>query len=90
MTKHRTITGFVAVALLAAATTAATMRSSLTNRAIAPAGMASLNLLTADEDGARTPEFKDLPLGAKKPVRYQAVIDNWKRYRSASKSNEWK
>ena len=25
---------------------------------------------------------------AKKPVRYEAVIDNWKRYRSASKPNE--
>lgn len=25
---------------------------------------------------------------AKKPVRYEAVIDNWKRYRSTSKPNE--
>jgi hypothetical protein len=41
MTKHRTITGFVAVALLAAATTAATMRSH-TPSVVRAAGMMSL------------------------------------------------
>jgi hypothetical protein len=26
--------------------------------------------------------------GTKKPVRYAAIIDNWKRYRSATKPDE--
>ena len=88
MTKHRTITGFVAVALLAAAATAATMRSPLTDRAIAPADVASLKVLTVDENKLRTQEFENQPLGTKKPVRYEAIRANWKRYRSATKSNE--
>ena len=86
MTKHRTITGFVAVALLAAATTVATMRSSSTDRAIA--GVASLKVLTTDGNKLRTQEFESPPLGTKKPVRYEAIIANWKRYRSAAKPNE--
>ena len=70
MTKHRTITGFVAVALLAAAATAAIIRSPLTDRAIAPADVASLKVLTVDENKLRTQEFENQPLGTEKPVRY--------------------
>jgi hypothetical protein len=74
MTKYRTITAFVVIALLAATTTAATMRSHAPNAAEA--------------------EFADLAamgpkpmLEIKKPVRYEAIISNWKRYRSTAKSN---
>lgn len=87
MTKHRTITGFVAVALLAAAATVATIRSSPTDRVMA--GGASLKVLTADQNKLVTQEFERPPVGTKKAVRYEAKIDNWKRYRSATKSNEW-
>ena len=86
MTKHRTITGFVAVALIAAAISVATMRSPSTDRAIP--GVASLKVLAADENKPANQEFKGSPAGAKKAVRYEAIIDNWKRYRSASKSIE--
>lgn len=86
MTKHRTITGFVAVALLAAAATAATMRSPSTDRAIP--GAAPLKVLAADQNKRGTQEFEGPPVGAKKAVRYEAIIDNWKRYRSATKSIE--
>ncbi|MGC2318224.1 MAG: hypothetical protein WA615_17285 [Bradyrhizobium sp.] len=50
MTKHRTFIGFVAVALLAVATTTANTRSHSpsSDLAIASAGMMSLKELTAD------------------------------------------
>ena len=50
MTKHRTFIGFVAVALLAVATTTANTRSHSpsTDLAIASDGMMSLKELTAD------------------------------------------
>ena len=47
MTKHRTITGFVAVALLAAATTAATMRSRSPSAILAVGTMSLQDLHTA-------------------------------------------
>ena len=86
MTKHRTITGFVAVALLAVATTVATIRSSPTARVMA--GGSSLKVFTADENRSEAQEFERPLVGTKKAVRYEAIIDNWKRYRSATKSNE--
>jgi hypothetical protein len=74
MTYHRTITAFVAIALLAAATTAAAVRPGAST--------------------AAEPEFVGLAaigqkpmLEAKKPVRYEAIILNWKRYRSTAKSS---
>lgn len=74
MTKHRTITAFVAIALLAAATTAATMQSHAPNAA-EPEFASSATM------GPKpTPETK-------KPVRYEAIISNWKRYRLTAKSN---
>jgi len=51
MTKYRTITGFVAVALLAAA---ATTRSSPNDRVIAPAGVVPLKNLTIDANSLPT------------------------------------
>jgi hypothetical protein len=64
MTKHRTITGFVAVALLAAAATAATVRSysPLTAHAIAVTGMTSFKDLTADVNKLPTEDFDDQSL----------------------------
>lgn len=86
--KHRTITGLVAVALLlaAAATAATTIKPPSTDRSIASTGGASLKGVTADVSKLRTDDDKFA--GAKKPVRYEAVIANWKRYRSANKPNE--
>ncbi len=64
MTKHRTITGFVAVALLAGAATAATMRSHSpsTDLPIASAGMMSLKELMADVNNLPTENFDDQSL----------------------------
>lgn len=74
MTKHRTITAFVVIALLAASTTAATMRPQAPN--------------PAEAEFADSATMGPKPmLEAKKPVRYEAIISNWKRYRSTAKSN---
>jgi hypothetical protein len=71
MTKHRTITAFVVIALLAAATTAAGMRSHIPN--------------AAKTDFASSTTLGQKPtLETKKPVRYEAIISNWKRYRSTT------
>lgn len=61
MTKHRRITGLVAIALLAAATTAANMRSQSpsTARSIAPTGSMSFKELTADVNKLPTENFSD-------------------------------
>jgi hypothetical protein len=59
MTKHRTITGFVAVALLAVAATAATMRrhSPWTDGIVVSAGTTLLKGLTVDANKAPDCEF---------------------------------
>ena len=72
MTNHRTITAFVAIAVLAAATTAAAMRPPAPN--------------AAEREFAAATGSKPAP-AIKKPVRYEAIISNWKRYRSGAKSN---
>jgi hypothetical protein len=61
MTKHRTITGFVAVALLAVAATAATMRSHSpwTDGLVVSAGTTMLKDLTVDADKLPTASFGD-------------------------------
>jgi hypothetical protein len=63
MTKHRTITGFVVVALLAV-TTAANVRSHarLTDLPNASAGMASFKELTTDVNKLPTEDFDDQSL----------------------------
>ena len=76
MTKHRTITGFVAVTLLAAAASVATMRAPSTGRAIGSPDVASLKILTTDENQLQAREFENQPLGTKKPDRYEAIIAN--------------
>jgi hypothetical protein len=74
MTYHRTITALVALALIAAATTAAAVRAHTPGTAQPElAGLATIG-------PKLTPEIK-------KPVRYEAIISNWKRYRSTAKSN---
>jgi hypothetical protein len=72
MTNRRTITAFVAIALLAAATTAAAMRPHAPN--------------AAAREFAVAIGPKPMP-EVKKPVRYEAIISNWKRYRSTAKFN---
>jgi len=74
MTYRRTITAFVAMALLAAATTAAAVRPHAPNAA------------QPEFAGLATMGPKPMP-EIKKPVRYEAIISNWKRYRSTAKSN---
>jgi len=61
MTKHRTITGFVAVALLVLAATTVNVRSHSTNLAIA-SGMGSLKDLTVDVSKLPIEEFDDQSL----------------------------
>jgi hypothetical protein len=63
---------FVVVALLIAATTAAAVRPH------APSA--------AEREFAAAIAPMPMP-EIKKPVRYEAIIENWKRYRSAAKSN---
>jgi hypothetical protein len=61
MTKHRTITGFVAVALLAVAATAVTMKSHSpwTDGLVVSAGTTMLNGLTVDANKLPTASFDD-------------------------------
>ncbi len=63
MTKHRTITGFVIVALLAV-TTAANVRSHgrSTDLPIGSAGMVSFKELTTDVNKLPTEDFEDQSL----------------------------
>jgi hypothetical protein len=68
------ITAFVTIALLAAATTAAAVRPHASS-----AGQPELAGL-ATIAPKPTAEIK-------KPVRYEAIISNWKRYRSTAKLN---
>jgi hypothetical protein len=61
MTRHRTITGFVAVALLAVAATAATMRSHSpsTDGIVVSAGTTMLKGLTVDANELPTASFDE-------------------------------
>ena len=61
MTRHRTITGFVAVALLAVAATAATMRSHSpgTDGIVVSAGTTMLKDLTVDANKLPAVSFDD-------------------------------
>ncbi|MGY8634592.1 hypothetical protein RAD15_19130 [Bradyrhizobium sp. 14AA] len=61
MTKHRTITGFVAVAVLAAATTAVTIKSysSSSDRPAASANAMSIGELIAGAGKLLADEFDD-------------------------------
>ncbi len=91
--KHRTIAAIVAVGLLAATTAAATMRSPspATNRAIAPTGIMSPGEIVPDVNKLPTERFdsvRAIDPGLKKAVRYEAVIENWKRHRTANKSDQ--
>ena len=64
MTKHRTITGFAAIALIAVALTAAHIRwhSPSTTHPIALTAMTSFKELTADVNKLPTEEFDDQSL----------------------------
>jgi len=62
MTKHRTITGFAAVALLAAVATAATMRSYPNSSSTGPAGLTSFKDLTADVNKLPNDDYDDQSL----------------------------
>jgi hypothetical protein len=73
MTYHRAITAFVALALIAAATTAAAVRHAPNAAQPELAGLAMM-------DPKPVPEIK-------KPVRYEAIISNWKRHRSTAKTD---
>jgi hypothetical protein len=60
MTKHRTITSFVAVALIAVAATAATLRPPPSkNHPSASAGMMSLSDLTTDVNKLAADNYDD-------------------------------
>jgi hypothetical protein len=73
MTYYRTITVFVALALIAGASTAAAVRHAPNAAQPELAGLAMM-----DPNPATV---------IKKPVRYEAIISNWKRYRSTAKSD---
>jgi len=76
MTKHRTITGLVATALLATVATAAIMRSHYqTGTQLSQSAQLEIGKpITLGSE----------PNGARKAVRYEAIIENWKRYRAAT------
>jgi len=60
MTKHRTITGFVAVALIAAAATATTLRPLPSkSHPNASAGIMSISELSADVNKLATDDYDD-------------------------------
>jgi hypothetical protein len=62
MTKHRTITGFVAVALLAVAATTMRSHSPSTGSPIASAGMMPFKELVADVNKLPTEDFDNQSL----------------------------
>jgi len=72
--KRLSISAFAVFALLASATTAAAVR------------LHGSNAAQPELAGLATIGPKPMP-EIKKPVRYEAIISNWKRYRSAPKSN---
>jgi hypothetical protein len=74
MTKHRTIASLVTAFLLAAVASAVILRSHATG---------TFNAAQAGFRGA----MPGTEIIIKKPVRYEVIIDNWKRYRS-TKPNE--
>jgi hypothetical protein len=59
MTKHRRITGFVAIALLAAVVATMRSQSPSTARSVAPGGMMSFKELTADVNKLPTEDLSD-------------------------------
>ena len=59
MTRHRTITGFVAVALLAVAATAATMRSHAPEGIVVATGTTMSKGLTVDANELPTASFDE-------------------------------
>jgi len=59
MTRHRTITGFVAVALLAVAATAATMRSHSPEGVVVSPGATTSKGLTVDANDLPTASFDE-------------------------------
>ena len=59
MTRHRTITGFVAVALLAVAATAATMRSHAPEGIVVSAGTTTSKGLSVDANELPTASFDE-------------------------------
>jgi hypothetical protein len=59
MTRHRTITGFVAIALLAVAATAATMRSHPPEGIVVSTGTAVSNGPAVDANGLPTASFDE-------------------------------
>ena len=61
MTKHRTITSFVAVALLAVAATTVTLRPSK-HHASAPPGFISVSELASDVNKLATDDYDDQSL----------------------------
>jgi hypothetical protein len=76
---------FVLVALLIAATAAWRSHSSAMSFSATPAAtMQAPN--AAEREFAATMAPKPVP-EIKKPVRYEAIISNWKRYRSTAKSS---
>jgi len=62
MTKHRTITGFAAVAFLAAVATAASLRSYSHPNSIRPAGLTSFKDLAADVNKLPEEDYDDQSL----------------------------
>jgi hypothetical protein len=70
--KKRTMTAFLIIALLAATTAGAGMRWQ------SPRGAKT------DFTSSATPGQK-ARMETKKPVKYEAIISNWERYRSAAK-----
>ena len=76
MRKQRKVMGCFAFALLAAAATGAT---------IGPRRGANSSSDAAMPENAGGVSLASKPIvTAKKPVRYKAVIDNWKRFRAAT------
>jgi len=77
---------FVIVALLIAVTAALRSHSSATGFSATTAVVRPDAPDAAAREFAATTAPKPMP-EIKKPVRYEAIIENWKRYRSTAKSS---
>ncbi len=87
MTKHRRMVGLVTITLLAAVAASVTRsppQSSLTTSTISSGGDVRViePRLAANVDAQLHNRAE-----SSKSIRYQAVIENWKRYRASHSSN---
>jgi hypothetical protein len=87
MTKHRRIVGLVTIALIAAAATASGTRSPSRSSVASNDGGSGADVRLREPTLAAASSNDDAKLKgrdhSRRPIRYEAVIANWKRHRES-------